>query len=84
MSDHRNRIIESSRGIYEAPGTALLHDAYERARLTEHNEDTIGEKLHDCLNLAACPYRQRSDPQVIMLRESAQCLVARAVTTPRR
>lgn len=43
MSDQiENRIIEAkSRGIYEAPGMALLHIAYERLVTGIHNEDTI-------------------------------------------
>ena len=65
-----NRIIEAkSRGIYEAPGMALLHIAYERLVTGIHNEDTIEQ------------YRGRwFDPQCLMLRETAQRWVARAIT----
>ncbi len=83
MSDQiENRIIEAkSRGIYEAPGLALLHIAYERLVTGIHNEDTIEQYRQSGLKLGRLLYQGRwFDPQAIMLRESAQRWVARAVT----
>ncbi len=77
-----NRIIEAkSRGIYEAPGMALLHTAYERLVSGIHNEDTIEQYRVNGLKLGRLLYQGRwFDPQSIMLRETAQRWVARAVT----
>ncbi|MBZ0226631.1 MAG: argininosuccinate synthase [Comamonas sp.] len=77
-----NRIIEAkSRGIYEAPGMALLHTAYERLVSGIHNEDTIEQYRMNGLKLGRLLYQGRwFDPQSIMLRETAQRWVARAVT----
>jgi argininosuccinate synthase len=83
MSDQiENRIIEAkSRGIYEAPGMALLHIAYERLVTGIHNEDTIEQYRLNGLKLGRLLYQGRwFDPQAIMLRETAQRWVARAVT----
>ena len=83
MSDQiENRIIEAkSRGIYEAPGMALLHIAYERLVTGIHNEDTIEQYRINGLRLGRLLYQGRwFDPQAIMLRETAQRWVARAVT----
>jgi len=83
MSDQiENRIIEAkSRGIYEAPGMALLHIAYERLVTGIHNEDTIEQYRINGLKLGRLLYQGRwFDPQAIMLRESAQRWIARAVT----
>lgn len=83
MSDQiENRIIEAkSRGIYEAPGLALLHIAYERLVTGIHNEDTIEQYRINGMKLGRLLYQGRwFDPQAIMLRESAQRWVARAVT----
>jgi argininosuccinate synthase len=83
MSDQiENRIIEAkSRGIYEAPGMALLHIAYERLVTGIHNEDTIEQYRINGLKLGRLLYQGRwFDPQAIMLRETAQRWVARAVT----
>jgi argininosuccinate synthase len=83
MSDQiENRIIEAkSRGIYEAPGMALLHVAYERLVTGIHNEDTIEQYREQGRRLGRLLYQGRwLDPQAIMLRESAQRWVARAVT----
>ena len=83
MSDQiENRIIEAkSRGIYEAPGIALLHIAYERLITGIHNEDTIEQYRDGGRRLGRLLYQGRwFDPQAIMLRESAQRWVARAVT----
>ena len=83
MSDQiENRIIEAkSRGIYEAPGLALLHIAYERLLTGIHNEDTIEQYRMNGLKLGRLLYQGRwFDPQAIMLRESAQRWVARAIT----
>ena len=83
MSDQiENRIIEAkSRGIYEAPGLALLFIAYERLITGIHNEDTIEQYRMNGLKLGRLLYQGRwFDPQAIMLREAAQRWIARAVT----
>ena len=77
-----NRIIEAkSRGIYEAPGMALLHIAYERLVTGIHNEDTIAQYRANGRTLGKLLYQGRwFDPQCLMLRETAQRWVARAIT----
>jgi argininosuccinate synthase len=83
MSDQiENRIIEAkSRGIYEAPGMALLFIAYERLITGIHNEDTIEQYRENGHKLGRLLYQGRwFDPQAIMLRESAQRWVASAVS----
>ena len=83
MSDQiENRIIEAkSRGIYEAPGLALLYIAYERLVSGIHNEDTIEQYRMNGLKLGRLLYQGRwFDPQAIMLRETAQRWVAAAVS----
>lgn len=83
MSDQiENRIIEAkSRGIYEAPGLALLYIAYERLVTGIHNEDTIEQYRMNGLKLGRLLYQGRwFDPQTLMLRETAQRWVARAIT----
>jgi argininosuccinate synthase len=77
-----NRIIEAkSRGIYEAPGMALLHIAYERLVTGIHNEDTIEQYRLNGRKLGRLLYQGRwFDPQCLMLRETAQRWVARAIT----
>ncbi|WP_374624624.1 argininosuccinate synthase [Devosia sp.] len=77
-----NRIIEAkSRGIYEAPGMALLHIAYERLVTGIHNEDTIEQYRINGLKLGRLLYQGRwFDSQALMLRETAQRWVANAVT----
>ncbi|BCF90548.1 MULTISPECIES: argininosuccinate synthase [Paraburkholderia] len=83
MSDQiENRIIEAkSRGIYEAPGLALLFIAYERLVTGIHNEDTIEQYRENGRRLGRLLYQGRwFDPQAIMLRETAQRWVARAIT----
>ncbi|MBK7260704.1 MAG: argininosuccinate synthase [Rubrivivax sp.] len=77
-----NRIIEAkSRGIYEAPGMALLHIAYERLVTGIHNEDTIEQYRSNGRRLGRLLYQGRwFDPQALMLRETAQRWVASAVT----
>ena len=77
-----NRIIEAkSRGIYEAPGMALLHIAYERLVTGIHNEDTIEQYRSNGRRLGKLLYHGRwFDPQSLMLRETAQRWVARAVS----
>ena len=82
MSDQiENRIIEAkSRGVYEAPGLALLHIAYERLVTGIHNEDTIEQYRNQGRRLGRLLYEGRwFDPQAMMLRETAQRWVARAV-----
>lgn len=83
MSDQiENRIIEAkSRGIYEAPGMALLFIAYERLVTAIHNEDTIAQYRHNGHRIGQLLYQGRwFDPQCLMLRESAQRWVAAAIT----
>jgi argininosuccinate synthase len=83
MSDQiENRIIEAkSRGIYEAPAMALLHIAYERLVTGIHNEDTIEQYRINGMRLGRLLYQGRwFDSQALMLRETAQRWVARAVT----
>jgi argininosuccinate synthase len=77
-----NRIIEAkSRGVYEAPGMALLHVAYERLVTGIHNEDTIEQYRSNGRRLGRLLYQGRwFDPQTLMLRETAQHWVAKAVT----
>jgi argininosuccinate synthase len=77
-----NRIIEAkSRGIYEAPGMALLFIAYERLITGIHNEDTIEQYRINGLRLGRLLYQGRwFDSQAIMLRETAQRWIARAIT----
>ena len=83
MSDQiENRIIEAkSRGIYEAPGMALLHIAYERLVNAIHNEATIDTYRDSGRRLGRLLYEGRwFDPQAVMLRESLQRWVASVVT----
>jgi argininosuccinate synthase len=83
MADQiENRIIEAkSRGIYEAPGMALLFIAYERLLSAIHNEDTLANYHAEGRRLGRLLYEGRwLDPQSLMLRESLQRWVASAVT----
>lgn len=83
MSDQiENRIIEAkSRGIYEAPGMALLFAAYERLLTGIHNEDTLEQYRENGRKLGRLLYQGRwFDSQALMLREAAQRWVARPVT----
>jgi argininosuccinate synthase len=83
MSDQiENRIIEAkSRGIYEAPGMALLFIAYERLLTGIHNEDTIAQYRDNGRQLGRLLYQGRwFDSQAMMLRETAQRWVASAIT----
>src|SRR5438309_10791095 len=82
MSDQiENRIIEAkSRGIYEAPGMALLHIAYERLVTGIHNEDTIEQYRSNGRRLGRLQYQgQWFASQAIKLRETAQRWVARGI-----
>ena len=83
MSDQiENRIIEAkSRGIYEAPGMALLHIAYERLVSAIHNEDTVASYQTEGRKLGRLMYEGRwLDPQALMLREALQRWVGNTVT----
>src|SRR5512147_2043340 len=83
MSDQiENRIIEAkSRGIYEAPGLALLFIAYERLVTGIHNEDTIEQYRENGRRLGRLLYQGRwFDPQAMMRRDESQRWVARAIT----
>lgn len=82
MSDQiENRIIEAkSRGIYEAPGMALLHVAYERLLSAIHNEDTLASYHAEGRRMGRLLYEGRwLDPQTLMLRESLMKWVAGAI-----
>ncbi|WP_329360226.1 argininosuccinate synthase [Streptomyces sp. NBC_01483] len=83
MSDQiENRIIEAkSRGIYEAPGMALLHIVYERLVNAIHNEDTVAAYHNEGRRLGRLLYEGRwLDPQALMVRESLQRWVGAAIT----
>jgi argininosuccinate synthase len=83
MSDQiENRIIEAkSRGVYEAPGLALLHIAYERLLNAIHNEDTLANYHVEGRRLGRLLYEGRwLDPQALMIREPLQRWVASVVT----
>jgi len=83
MSDQiENRIIEAkSRGIYEAPGLALLFIAYERLITGIHNEDTIEQYRDSGRRLGRLLYQGRwFDSQAVMLREAAQRWIAKPIT----
>jgi argininosuccinate synthase len=83
MSDQiENRIIEAkSRGIYEAPGMALLHIAYERLLSAIHNEATLERYSEEGRRLGRLLYEGRwYDVQALMLRDALQRWVAAAVT----
>ncbi|GAB2511826.1 argininosuccinate synthase [Nocardiopsis aegyptia] len=83
MSDQiENRVIEAkSRGIYEAPGMALLHTAYERLVNAVHNEDTVAAYHSEGRRLGRLMYEGRwLEPQALMVRESLQRWVGTAIT----
>src|SRR6185312_13462110 len=83
MSDQiENRVIEAkSRGIYEAPGMALLHIAYERLLTAIHNEATLERYAEEGRRLGRLLYEGRwFDVQALMLRDSLQRWVASVVT----
>jgi argininosuccinate synthase len=83
MSDQiENRIIEAkSRGIYEAPGMALLWIAYERLLNAVHNEDTVATYHAEGRRLGVLLYQGRwLDPQALMQREAIQRWIASLVT----
>ena len=83
MSDQiENRIIEAkSRGIYEAPGMALLWATYERLLNAIHNEDTLASYHAEGRRLGRLLYEGRwLDPQALMLRESIQRWIASVVS----
>src|SRR5215216_3905922 len=83
MSDQiENRIIEAkSRGVYEAPGMALLWIAYERLLNAVHNEDTVANYHNEGRKLGRLLYEGRwLDPQALMQREAIQRWIASVVT----
>jgi argininosuccinate synthase len=83
MSDQiENRIIEAkSRGIYEGPGMALLHVAYERLVTAIHNEGTVENYRTMGRKLGRLLYEGRwFDPQSLMLREALQRWIGAAIT----
>jgi argininosuccinate synthase len=82
MSDQiENRIIEAkSRGIYEAPGLALLHVAYERLLTAAHNEAVLERYAVDGRRLGRLLYEGRwFDPQALLLRDSLERFVGAPV-----
>jgi argininosuccinate synthase len=83
MSDQiENRVIEAkSRGIYEAPGMALLWIAYERLVNAIHNEDTIASYHAEGRRLGRLLYEGRwLDPQALMIRDSVHRWIASVVS----
>ncbi len=83
MSDQiENRVVEAkSRGVYEAPGMALLHIAYERLLTAIHNEDTLDRYATEGRRLGRLLYEGRwLDPQALMLRDALQRWVAAVVS----
>lgn len=83
MSDQiENRIIEAkSRGIYEAPGMALLHIAYERLATAIHNEQTLSQYREHGARIGRLLYEGRwFDPQCLMLRDACRRWVASMIT----
>jgi argininosuccinate synthase len=83
MSDQiENRVIEAkSRGIYEAPGMALLHIAYERLLTAIHNESTLERYADEGRRLGRLLYEGRwFDPQALMLRDALEKWVAAPVS----
>src|SRR5205085_8946239 len=83
LSDQiENRVIEAkSRGIYEAPGMALLHVAYERLLTAIHNEDTLDRYATEGRLLGRLLYEGRwFEPQALMLRDALQRWVAGVVS----
>jgi argininosuccinate synthase len=83
MSDQiENRIIEAkSRGVYEAPGMALLHIAYERLLSALHNEATLEQYHEQGRKLGRLLYEGRwFDSQALMLRDSMQRWIASVVS----
>ena len=78
MSDQiENRIIEAkSRGIYEAPGMALLHIAYERLLTGIHNEDTIEQYHAHGRQLGRLLYQCRRYVGCRMAGESPLCMIS--------
>lgn len=83
MSDQiENRIIEAkSRGIYESPGLALFHIAYERLLTAIHNENTLENYRQMGRRLGRLLYEGRwFDPQSLMLREPLMRWVGSLVT----
>jgi len=83
MSDQiENRVIEAkSRGIYEAPGMALLHIAYERLLSAIHNEATLERYADEGRRLGRLLYEGRwFDVQALMLRDALRRWVAAPVT----
>ena len=83
MSDQiENRIIEAkSRGIYEAPGMALLYIGYERLVNAIHNEDTVAQYHNEGRKLGRLLYEGRwLDPQALMIRTSIQQWIGTAIT----
>ncbi|HZT90548.1 MAG TPA: argininosuccinate synthase [Gaiellaceae bacterium] len=83
MSDQiENRVVEAkSRGVYEAPGMALLHVAYERLLTATHNEATLERYADEGRRLGRLLYEGRwFDVQALMLRDALQRWVAAPIS----
>jgi argininosuccinate synthase len=83
MSDQiENRVVEAkSRGIYEAPGMALLHVVYERLLSAIHNENTLDAYAAQGRRLGRLLYEGKwYDPEAMMLRDALTRWIAPAVT----
>ncbi|RYE80357.1 MAG: argininosuccinate synthase [Myxococcales bacterium] len=83
MSDQiENRVIDAkSRGIYEAPGMALLHVAYERLLSAIHNENTTDQYTTLGRRLGRLLYEGKwYDPEALMLKDTLTRWVAPAIT----
>jgi argininosuccinate synthase len=83
MSDQiENRVIDAkSRGIYEAPGMALLHIAYERLLAAVHNESTTDLYFTLGRRLGRLLYEGKwYDPESLLLKDALTRWIAVGVT----
>jgi argininosuccinate synthase len=83
MSDQiENRVIEAkSRGIYEAPGMALLHIGYERLLSAIHNENALDQYFSLGRRLGRLLYEGRwFDPESMLLKDALTRWIAPGVT----
>lgn len=83
MTDQiENRVIEAkSRGIYEAPGMALIHIAYERLLSAVHNENTLDLYFNLGRKLGRILYEGRwYDNEAMLLKSSLSGWIASTVS----
>ncbi|XXX72675.1 argininosuccinate synthase [Sorangium sp. So ce134] len=83
MSDQiENRVIDAkSRGIYEAPGMALIHAVYERLLSAIHNENTLDVYFTQGRRLGRLLYEGKwYDPEAMMLKDALSRWIAPGVT----